>query len=316
MGLGVLGVFVFQQRAQQSGEPLIPAKIFRDRNFALMNFVAAAMGFAMIGLFLPLVIYLQSVLNLTALQAGLATAPMPLVSMFVAPFAGRLSDKIGGKFILLAGTSLFAVGMAIVVATADVDTTPLQLLPGLIVAGVGLGMTFAPMQTIAMRNIQPQMAGAASGLINTLRQLGAVLGSAAVGALLQTQLSRELAAAAQRHAGELPASFREQFVDGFRQAASGHLEVGAGQTGVELPAGIPAQVRAIVERVAATTFEEGFTAAMRVALILPIAVLVLAALSCLFIKRRKTTANAKAQEDGEGPATDKPERSETAPATS
>jgi hypothetical protein len=153
-------------------------------------------------------------------------------------------------------------------------------------------MTFAPMQTIAMRNIQPQMAGAASGLINTLRQLGAVLGSAAVGALLQNQLSTKLTAAAQKHSGELPANFREQFVDGFHRAASSRLEVGAGQTGVKLPAGIPAQARDLIEKVSATTFHEGFTNAMRVALWLPIAVLALSALSCLLIKRREKAAAA------------------------
>src|SRR5690348_691450 len=296
-GVVVLGIFVIQQRSQQAGEPLVPFRIFRDRNFALMNFVAAAMGLAMIGMFLPLVIYLQSVLGLSALQAGLAIAPMPLISMVVAPGAGRLADKIGGKFILLVGTSLFAIGMGILVAISHTDTTRVQLLPGLIVAGVGLGMTFAPMQTIAMRNIQPQMAGAASGLINTLRQLGAVLGSAAVGALLQNQLSTKLTAAAEKHAGELPANFRPQFIDGFHRAASSRLEVGAGQTGVQLPSSIPAQAREVVERVAATTFHEGFTNAMRVALWLPIAVLALSALSCLLIKRRKKVAAAGAGPD-------------------
>jgi EmrB/QacA subfamily drug resistance transporter len=288
VGAVVLVIFAVQQRAQQSNEPLVPFSIFRDRNFSLMNFVAMALGFAMIGLFLPLVIYLQSVLGLSALQAGLATAPMPLVSMFIAPAAGRFADKVGGKFILVAGTGLFAIGMGILVWSTHVDTTRVQLLPGLIVGGVGLGMTFAPMQTIAMRNIQPQMAGAAAGLINTLRQLGAVLGSAAVGALLQNQLATKLSDAAQRHAGELPDNVRDQFVNGFKQAGSGGLEVGAGQTGVALPAGVPAQAKALIERIAATTFHEGFTDAMRVTLVLPIAVLALAALSCLLIKRRRT----------------------------
>ena len=86
----------------------------------------------------------------------------------------------------------------------------MHLLPGLIVAGVGLGMTFAPMQTIAMRNIEPQMAGAASGMINTTRQLGGVIGSAAVGALLQAQLSSHLQSAAVANAGQLPAQYRSQ----------------------------------------------------------------------------------------------------------
>jgi EmrB/QacA subfamily drug resistance transporter len=284
-GAVVLALFLYQQYLQRNGEPLVPFSIFRDRNFSLMNFVAAAMGFVMVGLFLPLVIYLQSVLGLTALQSGLALAPMPLISMFIAPVAGRLADRFGGRYILLAGTGLFAIGMGILLSMSHVDTTRLQLLPGLLVGGVGLGMTFAPMQTIAMRDIGPHLAGAASGLINTTRQLGAVLGSAAVGALLQNQLATKLTASARVHANELPADYRGQFVSGFQQAASGRLAVGAGQE-VKLPAGIPEQAKEAIERVAAATFHEGFTGAMRVALILPIAVVGVAALSCLLIKRR------------------------------
>src|SRR5262249_31019986 len=110
-GVVVLAGFLYLQYVQREGEPLVPFSIFRDRNFSLMNVVAGAMAFAMVGLFLPLVIYLQSVLGLTALQAGVAIAPMPLISMVVAPAAGRMADRFGGKYILLAGTALFAIGM-------------------------------------------------------------------------------------------------------------------------------------------------------------------------------------------------------------
>ena len=89
-----------------------------------MNFVVAAIGFGMLGLFLPLTIYLQSVLGLTALQAGLTTAPMSLISMFVAPVAGRFADQVGGKWILFAGVSLFAGGMGILIASAHVGLDP------------------------------------------------------------------------------------------------------------------------------------------------------------------------------------------------
>src|SRR5439155_22107996 len=156
-GVVVLVAFMVLQYVERDGEPLVPFTIFRNRNFALMNFVVSALGFGMLGLFLPLVIFLQSVLGLSALQAGLTVAPMSLVSMFVAPAAGRLADRIGGKYILLAGLSLFCTGMAIVLWSAHPTTTRLQLLPGLLVAGFGMGMTFAPMQTVAMRNIQPRM---------------------------------------------------------------------------------------------------------------------------------------------------------------
>jgi len=279
----VLGIFFWDQYAQRAGEPLIPFSIFADRNFSLMNWVVAAISFGMLGLFLPLVIYLQSVLGLTALQAGLTTAPMSLVSMFVAPVAGRLADKLGGKYILMFGLVLWVVGLSILVSSAHVDSNRDDLIPGLLIAGLGLGCTFAPLQTIAMRNIKPQMAGAASGFINTTRQLGAVVGSAAVGALLQTQLADKLAERARANAGSLPPEFHDRFVQGFQNVGSSGLEVGAGQAGTQLPPGTPQQVIDLSLK----TFHEGFTNAMRSTMILPLSVLAIAALTLLFVKRRK-----------------------------
>jgi len=236
-GAVLFGLFMWLQWAERDGEPLVPFSIFADRNFSIMNFVVAAISFGMLGLFLPLTIFLQSVLGLTALQAGLTTAPMSLISMFVAPVAGRASDRLGGKWVVFAGVSLFATGMGIVVASVHLGMGRWHFLPGLIVAGFGLGMTFAPLQTVAMRNIQPRMAGAASGFINTTRQLGGVIGSAAVGALLQARLAPALATAADKHVATLPANTPPQVKDGLLNAfshLSGGLEVGAGQVGIPL----------------------------------------------------------------------------------
>jgi EmrB/QacA subfamily drug resistance transporter len=294
-GVVVLALFLVQQYVQRDGEPLVPFAIFRNRNFSVMNFVVASLGFGMLGLFIPLVIYLQSVLGLTALQAGLAVAPMSLVSMFLAPFAGRMSDRVGGKFILLTGLTLFATGMGIVLASSHPDTTRLQLLPGLLVAGVGLGMTFAPLQTVAMHDIEPRMAGAASGLINTTRQLGAVIGSAAVGAVLQNQLAVKLSTAAKGHAAALPEQFRAQFVARFSHATGRNLEVGAGQSGINVGGDVPQAVRRIIT----DTYHEGFTNAMRVSLILPIALIAVAALSCLLVKGKSRTNPPPATPAGE-----------------
>ncbi len=290
-GVVLLALFLWMQYAERNGEPLVPFSIFKDRNFSTMSFLAGAIGFGMLGLFLPLTIYLQSVLGFTALRAGLTTAPMSLISMFVAPVAGRFADRVGGKWILFVGVSLFAGGMGILISSAHVGTSQVGLLPGLIVAGFGLGMTFAPLQTIAMRDIQPRMAGAASGLINTTRQLGAVIGSAAVGALLSSQLTTELGAAATKNSHALPPQFQGQFVQGFKNAASSgaDLEV-TGKPALHLPTGIPSDVAAQIGKLAKATFDTGFTNGMRTSLILPIAMMGVAALSVLFVKQRRATA--------------------------
>jgi EmrB/QacA subfamily drug resistance transporter len=289
-GVLILAVMLWQQYLQRDGEPLIPFTIFADRNYSLMNAVVAAIAFGMFGLFLPLTIFLQSVLGLSALQAGLTFAPMSLVSVFVAPFAGRFADKVGGKWILFAGLLLWTIGMWTLVEFTTVDSTRWSLLPSLLIAGFGLGMTFAPLQTIAMLNIQPQVAGAASGFINTTRQLGAVIGSAAVGALLQAQLATQLPESAKENAAALPAQFRDQFVEGFSNAASSGLQVGAGQTGVRLPAGIPEQVKPTILEAATKTFHEGYVTAMHYTLLLPLCVLAVAVLLVLFVRRQPSAA--------------------------
>jgi EmrB/QacA subfamily drug resistance transporter len=285
VGVALLAAFIYLQWTERDGEPLIPFSIFRDRNFSTMNFVVAAISFGMLGLFLPLTIFLQSVLGLSALQAGLVTAPMSVISMFVAPVAGRYADRVGGKYILFFGVGLFAGGMGILIASSHLGVSRWHLLPGLIVAGFGLGMTFAPLQTIAMRNVEPRMAGAASGLINTTRQLGGVIGSAAVGALLQAQLSSKLGTAAADNAGKLPEQFRDPFIAAFKNV-SGGLDVGSGQNAISLPAGVPADAAKLFATVGKTVFDTGFTNAMRITLWLPIGVMALAALSVLLVKRR------------------------------
>src|SRR5262249_58557327 len=90
---------------------LIPFPCHQYLNFTLMNWVAATVMIGMLGIFLTFTIYLQSVLGFSALKAGLTLAPATGVTMFVAPAAGRLSDRIGGKYILITGLVLFASGM-------------------------------------------------------------------------------------------------------------------------------------------------------------------------------------------------------------
>lgn len=284
--------------------PLVPLRLFRDRNFSLMNWVAATVAFGMIGLFLPLTIYLQSALGFSALKAGLTLMPMSLVSMPVAPLAGRLADRIGGKYVLMVGVGLFAIGMGWLDWRASIDSTWVTFLPGLLVAGFGIGCTFAPMTTVAMRNIRPQLAGAASGVLNTTRQVGGAIGSAVVGAVLQNRLAVSLHDQAVSYSAQLPSqvpqTVRQKFVDGFSNAVKSGLAVGhtssssAGQV-----SGAPPQVAAEIARISHDVFAYGFIDAMRPTLAVPIAVLALSSLSCLAIKRRKRTEQAPAAEEKE-----------------
>ena len=219
LGLGVvlLLAFLLVQKLTQDKEPLVPFALFRDRNYSVVNWVSGVLAVGMMGIFIPLTIYLQSVLGFSALKAGLTMAPASLVSMFVAPVAGRMTDKIGGKFILMSGLILFGAGMGWIALIAQPDSSWLVFMAPLIVAGLGMGCIFAPMVTVAMRDIEPRMAGAASGVLNTIRQVGLVIGTAAVGALLQNRLVSAMAAQATSRSAALPPQVRGQFVAGDRQ---------------------------------------------------------------------------------------------------
>ncbi|HEY1639142.1 MAG TPA: DHA2 family efflux MFS transporter permease subunit [Streptosporangiaceae bacterium] len=274
VGVVVLAAFLFLQARKQDAEPLVPFVLFRDRNFALMNWLAACISIGMLGIFLPFSIYLQSVLGFTALKAGLTLAPASLISMFVAPVAGRMSDRIGGKFILMAGVTLFAVGMGLIAFVAQPDSAWYDFLAPQVAAGIGIGCTFAPMTTVAMRNVNPVMAGAASGVFNTTRQVGSVIGTAGVGALLQNRLVAALTSQAELRGAGLPAAARHKLVAGFQAAAKSGLEEGSGHH----LTGLGGQI-----------FTHGFVEAMRPTMYTPIVLLLVGAASCAFIKRRKTS---------------------------
>ncbi|MFD6529997.1 DHA2 family efflux MFS transporter permease subunit [Streptomyces sp. NPDC060184] len=192
-GLALVAGFLLHQRGRQDREPLVPFALFRDRGFTLMTVLVALVSVAMIGLVLPFNLYLQTVLHLSAIKAGAVLAPSSLVSMTVGPFAGRLSDRIGGKYLLMAGLTLYAAGMTAITLIAGAATPWYAFVPATVVTGLGVGCVVAPMSAEAMRNVPPRLAGAASGVNNTFRQIGSVVGAATVGALLQGRLAAELA---------------------------------------------------------------------------------------------------------------------------
>jgi EmrB/QacA subfamily drug resistance transporter len=299
LGAGAVLLLLFLTWDRTRRTPLVPLRLFRDRNFSVMNWVGADLNFGMIGLFLPLTIYLQSALGFSAIRAGLTLLPMSLVSMSLAPLAGRLSDRIGGKYIVMLGLSLFALGMGFIDWRAGIDSDWITFLPGTLVAGLGLGCTFAPLATVALRNVRPEMAGAASSVLNTTRQVGGALGSAIVGAVLQNRLATALHDQAVQRAGGLPPQARQRFIDAFTNVAGGGLEVGrTSGSAAGAVANLPPQAAQQVARIAHDVFAYGFIDAMRTTLLVSISVLAVGAASCILIKRR-ARQQAAASPDGD-----------------
>lgn len=293
-GTLLLVVFVAYQAARQNQEPLLPFAVFRDRNFTLMALVLMAMGFAMLGLFLPLTIFYQSVLGLSAQQAGLTIAAQPLAMMVTSGIASGMVQRVSGKYLLIPGLLLFAAGPAFIDWSAHADAGRWVFLPGLIAGGAGLGFIWTPVFSLATRDLRPELAGVASGVINTIQELGGVIASAVIGALLQNRLAVALRDEAIVRSAQLPAQYRDGFVGAFSAAAKRGLDVGAGQTGgaSEIPAGVPAQVAQQLGQLAHAVFTHAFVDAMRPTMVLPIAVLLLAALACLAVKHRPAPGSA------------------------
>ena len=288
-GVALIAVFLVQQARRQGHEPLLPFEVFADRNFALMAFVLMAMGFAIVGVFLPLTIYYQSVLGLDAFSAGLTIAPQPVAMMLASGPVAALIQKGYGKRILFLGLLLFVAGQGYVAYTASADGDRWALLPGLIVAGIGMAGVWTPLYDLGTRTLQPRLAGAASGVFSTIQELGAVLATAVIGAVLQNQLATSLRSEAATYSSQLPEPFRAPFIDGFSNAAKQGLEVGVGQNGtaLALPPGIPADLAAQIGQLAHAVFTHAFVDAMRPSMAIALAVVFIGALVTLRARQPK-----------------------------
>ncbi|MGC0418089.1 hypothetical protein [Embleya sp. AB8] len=130
-------------------------------------------------------------------------------------------------------------------------------------------------------------AGAASGVLNTIRQIGTVFGSAAIGAIVQNRLAASIHDEASTRAGELPDDVRGSFLTALHDAAAGGREVGAGRNGtsVHAPTGTPPDLADRFAHAATSAFDHGVVHAMRLTLVLPIAVIAIGAAACLLVRR-------------------------------
>jgi EmrB/QacA subfamily drug resistance transporter len=301
IGLGVLLLigFVLWQRFTPT-DPLIPLSLFGNRNFSAANLANVTIGFTMTGMFLPLVIFVQSVLGFSPLMSGLVTAPMSLISGVVAPVAGRLSDRISGKWVALTGFVLLAVGIAIIAAQLHAGMNAWTLVPAFLVVGAGVGCVFSPLANLAMSSVAPRQMGAASGVFNTFRQVGGVLGSAAIGVLLQARVASTLPAAAREQARSLPPAFRAEFVGALSRTAGSASEFGTAAP--PLPAGIPTAVAGRIAQLGTTAFHDGFATAAQQTLLLPAGVMVLGVLACLAMTARTNRREATPQQPQDIPA--------------
>ncbi len=281
-GLLILVAFVLWQR-HRGDDALMPLRLFHSRNFSLSNVAGAAVTFAMTGIFFPFTIFLQVALGMTPLQSALVGLGGSLLSGVVAPFAGRASDRVPGKWIVALGFAILVgvVWMLSVLATPDVEVW--KLVVTMCFFGIGTGCLFSPLANLATSGLDHRNAGAGAGAFNTNRQIGGVIGSAAIVAILTSRLGIEIPNAAQDAATQLPEQARQPFLDAFAHVDQGAL-AGGGAGGFPTPEGVPADVAAQIQQAALDAVHTGLSTAVSQTLLLTVAVLALGLVSALAMK--------------------------------
>jgi EmrB/QacA subfamily drug resistance transporter len=284
IAFGIFTLFVFMLWEYTCREPLIPPSLFRGRNFTLMNGSVFAISFGILGLLLIMTIYLQSLLKMTALQTGLTIAPLSIVAMMIAPFSGSLTDRIGGKYLVLCGLLLFATCIALIMWLSNFQVTyNLLFLGPIILGGIGIGLTMAPTTTIAMRHINLQEIGAASGVYNTVRQLGSLFGSTVTGSILQTQFTFASNVQYKTYLNKIPVGFHIQFSQAFNELNSSALKTLGEKKIVHLYEHLPEQINLQFQSIFQQIYTSSFVTAMKPTLTIPIVMLLLSSASCLLV---------------------------------
>ena len=183
-----LAVFVQLERKQRL--PMLDLTLFRSGTFAGANIVVLLVALAMFGVFFFVSLYMQNILGYSAVQAGAAFLPMTLLIILIAPIAGRTSDRIGSRWLLVAGMSLVGVHL-VLFSRLGVDAGFWNLLPALLVGGVGMSLTMTPSAAAAVRSVPVDKSGVGSAVLNAARQVGGSIGIALMGAIMAHSIGGE-----------------------------------------------------------------------------------------------------------------------------
>jgi EmrB/QacA subfamily drug resistance transporter len=182
-GVTLIGAFI--RHEGRTAYPLVPLRLFRSRSFSVANVASLAFTVGMFGAVFLLAQYLQIVDGYTPLQAGIRTLPWTAAPMIVAPIAGLLAPRVGVRVLLGSGLTLQALGLAWLALVAGASTPYTDLVPGFVMAGIGMGLTFAPSATAVLADMAPADHATASSTNSTIREIGVALGVAVLVAVFR-----------------------------------------------------------------------------------------------------------------------------------
>jgi EmrB/QacA subfamily drug resistance transporter len=181
--VGAVLLVAFVAWELRTAQPMLPMRLFRDRAFSAANGASLFMYFGMFGSIFLLTQFFQTAQGYSPFEAGLRVLPWTAMPMFVAPIAGALSDRIGGRPFMALGLGLQAAGLAWIAAVSEPTVGYESLVGPFILSGIGMGMFFAPVANVVLSAVRPQEEGKASGANNAIREVGGVLGVAVLASI-------------------------------------------------------------------------------------------------------------------------------------
>jgi EmrB/QacA subfamily drug resistance transporter len=222
--------------------PMLDLSLFRIGSFVGANVVALLVSLGMFGVFFFVSLYVQNILGYSPTKAGAIFLPMTVLIILIAPIAGKMSDRIGGRWLMGGGMTLLGISL-LLYQRIGLHSNFWTLLPALILGGIGMALTMSPMTSVAMASVPVDKAGVGSGVLNSFRQIGGALGIAVMGAILASYLH----APAQSPLGA------QQYVDGLHAAllVSAGIAFAAAIVAIVLVRVSPAVEKAHVEAIPA-----------------------------------------------------------------
>ncbi len=246
--LGVMFIhlfFLWQAKIEKEGKtPLVSLKLFLNKTFRVGVVTTAIVSLGLVGLLFAMPVFLQSVLKLDALSTGLALLPLSVTMLIMAPLSGFLSTRIPVRYIIMAGLIIDAVGMLILRSSISETATTSSIIPGLVILGLGMGMAMAQINNVTLSSVPVYQAGEASGVSNTMRQVGSSLGAAIIGAVLLSVLASRLASGINE-SRVIPDFAKPQFVNAVSKQTS-NVEFGGGaKLSTAVPPAVATEIRSI-----------------------------------------------------------------------
>jgi EmrB/QacA subfamily drug resistance transporter len=190
LALGVALLLVFVALERRGDHPLIPFSLFRVRSFTVANAISVLVVMGMFGWFFFAALYLQRVAGLSTLQTGLAFLPATLMmGVLSIGLSARIAMRIGHRRAFCIGLGLSSIGLLLFARAPEDASFLVDILPGQLMLGVGLGIAFMPLFMIMMSEVPPELAGLGSGVLQTVQQFGGALGLALLTALAGSRTS-------------------------------------------------------------------------------------------------------------------------------